>query len=279
MDGSQPRRDRSGFGLLVARVRLPLLYVAVGLVLVDAVIPRVEISSWVTLPLFVVGLALAYRVGAAGGSPVTVGPPVCGRWQAVNTPADKVPSHGLHAYGQTYALDLTVPHDGPASRWWPITRAPEAFPAFDRPVIAARTGTVVRTVGWQRDHRSRDSLPGMVVVLVEGLLRELLGPSGLLGNHVVVAHDDGTYTTYAHLKRGSLRVDPGQRVEAGQAIAACGNSGNSTEPHLHFQVQDRSSLLIAAGLPVTFEDVRDGDDPIDIPPPDRPVQFARARRR
>lgn len=273
-DGNQPRSDRSRFGVLAARIRLPLLYVAVGLVVVDVVVPGVEISRWVTLPVFAVGLALAYRIGRAGGPPVTVRPPVSGRWQAVHTPADKVPSHGLHAYGQTYALDLTVPHDRRSSRWWPIARAPEEFPAFNRPVSAARAGTVVRAAGWQRDHRSRDSLPGIAFVLLEGLLRELLGPSGLLGNHIVLAHDDGTYSTYAHLKRGSLRVDPGQRVEAGQIIAACGNSGNSTEPHLHFQVQDRPSLLIAAGLPVTFENVLDDGHLVDVPPPGRPVEFA-----
>lgn len=257
----------------MARLRLPLLYVAVLLVLVDTFVPGVEISTWVTLPLFASGLALAYRVGAAGGPPVTVGPPVSGRWQAVNTPAEKVPSHGLHAYGQTYALDLTVPHDGRTSRWWPIARSPDAFPAFGRPVTAARAGTVVRTVGWQRDHRSRDSLPGVVFVLVEGVMREVLGPAGLLGNHIVLAHGDDTYTTYAHLKKGSIRVRPGQRVDAREIIAACGNSGNSTEPHLHFQVQDRSSLLIAAGLPVTFLDVHDQGDSVDVPPADRPVDF------
>jgi hypothetical protein len=221
-----------------------------------------------------VALALAYRIGAAGGPPVSMGSPVAGRWQAVTTPAEKVPSHGLHAYGQTYALDLVVPHDGRTSRWWPITRPPDAFPAFGRPVTAARAGTVVRTTDWQRDHRSRDSLPGIAFVLVEGVLRELLGPVGLLGNHVVLAHDDGTHTTYAHLKKGSVRVEPGERVGAHQVIAACGNSGNSTEPHLHFQVQDLPNPLVAAGLPVTFHDVRDGGDPVDVPPADRPVDFA-----
>jgi hypothetical protein len=266
--------SRSHFGVLAARVRLPLIYLAVALVLADGFVPGVEISGWVTLPLFLVGLALAYRIGTAGGPPVTVGPPVSGRWQAVNTPARKVPSHGLHAYGQTYALDLTVPHNGRRSRWWPITRPPGDFPAFGRPVTAARDGTVVHAADWQRDHRSRDTLPAIAFVLIEGMLREVAGPIGLLGNHVVLAHDDGTHTTYAHLQKGSVRVEPGQHVDAGQTIAACGNSGNSTEPHLHFQVQDRPSLLIAAGLPVTFEGVHHDGRPVDLPPPDHPVEFA-----
>lgn len=267
---------RSRFGVLAARIRLPLLYLAVAIVLADGLVPAIEVPPWLTLPLFVAGLALAYRIGSVGGAPITVAPPVSGRWQAVNTPASKVPSHGLHAYAQTYALDLIVPHDDRASRWWPITRAADAFPAFGRPVHAAADGTVARTSDWQRDHRSRDSLPGLAFVLVEGLLREVAGPAGLLGNHVIVAHEDGTYTTYAHLQNDSLAVVPGEQVRAGQVIAACGNSGNSTEPHLHFQVQDRADTLIAAGLPVAFDNVRHDGYPVDVPPATHPVTFAAA---
>ena len=273
---NSPPADRDRIGVLAARLRMPLLHLAVALVLVDVLVPRVEVPAWVTLPLFALGLALVYGIGAAGGPPVTVGPPVAGTWQAVHTPADRIPSHGLHAYAQTYALDLTVPRDDRTSRWWPVTRPPDAFPAFGRPVLAVRDGTVVRTADWQRDHRSRDSLPGIAFVLAEGVLRELLGPTGLLGNHVVVEHDDGTCATYAHLRQGSVRVEAGRRVETGQVLADCGNSGNSTEPHLHFQVQDRRSLLIAAGLPVRFTDVDDDGAPVDLPPGDHPVRFAGA---
>ena len=275
IEGADPDTPaRSRFGVLAGRIRLPLLHAAVVLLLVDGFVPDIEISSWVTLPLFVAALALAFRLGEAGGEPVTVGPPVTGEWLAVHTPAARVPSHGLHAYAQTYALDLTVPHDGRTSRWWPITRPPEDFPAFGRPVVAAADGTVVRTSDWQRDHRSRDSLPAVAFVLLEGSVRELAGPAGLLGNHVTLAHDDGTYTVHAHLQQHSVRVEPGDQVRAGQTLAACGNSGNSTEPHLHFQVQDRISPVVAAGLPVAFTDVRDGaGDRVDVPPAGHPVTF------
>lgn len=244
-----------------------------ALVLADGFVPGIDAPGWLTLPLFVAALALVYRLGTAGGAPVTVAPPVSGEWQAVNTPAHKVPSHGLHAYAQTYALDLAVAHDERTSAWWPVTRAADAFPAFGRPVHAAAEGTVVRTSDWQRDHRSRDSLPGLAFVLVEGLLREVAGPAGLLGNHVVLAHDDGIYTTYAHLQHDSVTVERGQQVRAGEVIAACGNSGNSTEPHLHFQVQDRASMVIAAGLPVRFDHVHHDDGPVELPPPMHPVTF------
>jgi murein DD-endopeptidase MepM/ murein hydrolase activator NlpD len=66
---------------------------------------------------------------------------------------------------------------------------------------------------------------------------------------VVLDLGGGVYAVLAHLRRGSLLVAKGQRVTAGQQVAECGNSGNSTEPHLHFQVMDHPSVLFAAGLP------------------------------
>jgi murein DD-endopeptidase MepM/ murein hydrolase activator NlpD len=57
----------------------------------------------------------------------------------------------------------------------------------------------------------------------------------------------------ARLRRRSVRVAAGQRVTAGQQIAECGNSGNSTEPHLHVQLMDHPSVLLAAGLPLRFQ--------------------------
>lgn len=92
----------------------------------------------------------------------------------------------------------------------------------------------------------------MPYFLVESI-REITGPSRVLGNHVIVDHGDGTYAAYAHLKRRSLRVAKGQQVHAGDHIADCGNSGNSTEPHLHFQLMDHPKVLVAAGLPVSFD--------------------------
>jgi Peptidase family M23 len=111
--------------------------------------------------------------------------PVSGRWLAYNSPGDRVPSHHLHAYGQTYAIDLV--HD------------PAAAP------------------------------PGA----------GLVAPGPAAG--------------------GLPRVRPGDRVAADEALAECGNSGNSSEPHLHFQLMDHPSVLLAAGLPLRFDRYRVGD--------------------
>jgi murein DD-endopeptidase MepM/ murein hydrolase activator NlpD len=55
-----------------------------------------------------------------------------------------------------------------------------------------------------------------------------------------------------HLHKGSLLVRPGDPVAVGQPVAACGNSGNSTQPHVHVQVMDSTDLLAARGLPMVF---------------------------
>jgi murein DD-endopeptidase MepM/ murein hydrolase activator NlpD len=76
----------------------------------------------------------------------------------------------------------------------------------------------------------------------------------VLGNNVVIDAGDGSYAVLAHLQRGSAQVREGQRVRAGDVIGRCGNSGNSSEPHLHFQLMEHPRALIAAGLPLRFRD-------------------------
>src|SRR5207244_4161357 len=63
----------------------------------------------------------------------------------------------------------------------------------------------------------------------------------------------GYYALYAHVQPGSLRVKVGDRVQRGQVVALLGNSGNSTEPHVHFQVADAPNFLASEGVPYALE--------------------------
>jgi len=72
-----------------------------------------------------------------------------------------------------------------------------------------------------------------------------------LANFVRILHDDGTYAVYAHLNWNSIRVRPGERVQAGQYIADSGNTGFSSGPHLHFAVQKNMGMRVDS-LPVAF---------------------------
>lgn len=249
-----------GFGIspaarLAARVRMPLTATGVVGMLVDLV---VGLPRWVSLPSFaalLVGLVLYLRAGTPRGDVVDLASPVRGRWQVVNSPSTRVPSHGVHGWSQTYAVDLVFdPVDGhrPGWGWWPAARRPEEFPGFGQPVLSPVDGDVVRVFTAARDHWSRTSPPALAYLVLEGV-RELLGPPGVVGNHVVVRRDDGLCVLLAHLRRGSALVSVGDRVTAGQQLADCGNSGNSTEPHLHLQAMDKPSPWVAAGLPFTLE--------------------------
>jgi murein DD-endopeptidase MepM/ murein hydrolase activator NlpD len=86
---------------------------------------------------------------------------------------------------------------------------------------------------------------------------ELLAKGALqaAGNYIVLEHNAGEYSFYAHLMPGSLRVYGGEPVKRGQPLARLGHSGNSTEPHLHFHVIDGPDPLLSAGIPVRFRNI------------------------
>ena len=242
--------------ILTARLQVPCTLA--GIVLLGTL--ALHHDYWLGglgLALIIVGWALTFRrPKLAEREPFRVHSPVRGRWIAVNSPADKVPSHGVHSAGQTYAIDLLHWPDADvewkALRAWPPTQRPSAFPGFGQPIYAPADGTVVGTRDWWRDHGSRNSWPAYAYFLIEGTLRELAGPSALLGNYVVLDLGDGTFAALAHLKRKSIVVESGQRVTAGQRVGDCGNSGNTSEPHLHFQLMDDANVAVAAGLPFSF---------------------------
>ncbi|GGW07089.1 M23 family metallopeptidase [Streptomyces globisporus] len=226
------------------------------------------LPAMVVLALMVATTALQARAAEPRGEPgppVEVDPPVTGRWSALNSPADKVPSHGTHVYGQTYAIDIVAdpetaegePPARPAFRWfWPLFRRNHAFPAFGAPLLAVADATVVRASDGQRDHLSRNSLLGLVyLMLIEGNVRSIAGARRVIGNHVILDLGDGTYAAYAHVRRGSLRVKAGDTVRAGQRIGSVGNSGNSSEPHLHVHLMDSPDLDDARGVPFTWRGV------------------------
>ncbi|RBM10766.1 M23 family metallopeptidase [Streptomyces sp. PT12] len=211
----------------------PLWLTGVGLLLVGLVMRRL--------------MTLAQRPPAEGEAPpLALDVPVSGRWMARNGPATKVPSH-THNLAQTYAIDLAR-RPAPEPVWlWPLTRRPESYPSFGEPLTAPADGTVVAAVDTQRDHLTRTSLAGLLYVLGEAFVRSLGAPRHLLGNHLVLDLGDGAYAVFAHLRRRSIAVAVGDRVTAGQPLAECGNSGNSSEPHLHFQLMDGPDVTSARG--------------------------------
>jgi len=185
--------------------------------------------------------------------------PFTGRWLAQNSPARRVPSHGTDLWGERYAIDfVAVDHRGRTadrSDWRTLfdTEPPERFFAFGRPILAPAGGTVVVARDGETDHPARRSQLALVPYALGQRERLRQGVSAIAGNHVVIALTGGGFAALVHLRRGSLRVSAGAAVATGQQLAECGNSGNSTQPHVHVQVMDRAEPSGARGIPMEFE--------------------------
>ena len=89
------------------------------------------------------------------------------------------------------------------------------------------------------------------LLVVEGFVRQVAGARWILGNHVVVATDDGDHAVLAHLRRGSVAGRTGDVMRRRQKLGEAGNSGASSEPHLHIHAQTRGTAAAPlSGRPV-----------------------------
>lgn len=202
--------------------------------------------------------------------PVILRYPLTGRWLARNSPARRVPSHGTHLMGTTYAIDFVgVDHRGRSAPWrWQAmlaTERPEGFAGFGRPILAPCSGLIVATHDGEADHAARRSQLALVPYALSQARRFRQGPAAIAGNHVVLAMGHGgtlagpPYVLLAHLQQETVGVAPGDRVRAGDVVGACGNSGNSTQPHVHVQACDSMDWDRARGLPLLFRRAGGGE--------------------
>jgi murein DD-endopeptidase MepM/ murein hydrolase activator NlpD len=188
--------------------------------------------------------------------------PFEGTWIVENSPARRVPSHGTHAFGASHAIDFVAVRGGrtaPVRDWRSILSVEpvDRFYAFDQPIVAPAAGRVVSVQDGVPDLVARRSPLARIPYAVTQPSRARQGARGLAGNHVVVdLGDGGPYLVVAHLRRGTVAVRPGEPVTVGQPLGRCGNSGNSTQPHVHLQVMDDADPFAAAGVPMVFGDYR-----------------------
>jgi hypothetical protein len=150
--------------------------------------------------------------------------PFHGRWLARNSPARRVPSHGTHLFGTTYAIDFVgVDERGrSAARTWRTlfsVEQPELFVGFGRPVLAPVGGRVVAVHDAEPDHVARRSQLALLPYALRQRERVRAGGAAIAGNHVVIALGlTGPFVLLAHLLHGSVLVRPGDDVESGNRI-------------------------------------------------------------
>ena len=169
--------------------------------------------------------------------------PVEGEWFVFwGGDTDRTNYH-VRAPDQRHAYDLVMWRDGGTHRGAGTTN--DDYWAWGQEVRAPAAGTVVAAVDGTADNVPQT--PG----------NPRVHPAG---NHVLLEVGPGEHVLLAHFQQGSVRVKAGDRVEEGQLLGLCGNSGNSSEPHLHVHLQDSSTVLAGLGLPLAFSGlIVDGD--------------------
>lgn len=127
------------------------------------------------------------------------------------------------------------------------------FAGFGQAVLAPAAGRVVQTVDGYPDLLNVGKLPEKNDFMKDIRLA--------LGNHVVLKHESNVWSLFAHLRQGSVSVEKGQSIDAGQAIGALGSSGFGSGPHLHFQFMDGPDPITAGPIPIELEIEGDRYDP------------------
>ncbi len=202
---------------------------------------------------------------------VVVDFPLRGEWFTPNTPAKRIPSHGTDMLGETYAYDFVMVDwdrkgkpffKGSVLRHF-LTGTPLAHCyGWGQGVYAPFDATVIRARDGLRERKRVHPVSDLYAVLRNASAFNAESPDvrGLAGNHVIL-QSGGVFALLAHLQHGSVCVSEGQKVNAGELLGQVGHSGNSTAPHLHFQLMDSADPRTMKGFPCAFrqyEVFRDG---------------------
>ncbi len=219
------------------------------------------------------------------GEPITLAPPLAGdRWLAANgccaaSPHRRavLPIDGRFAPFERFAIDwlrvdpdldpASLPEPGmlPSISGSADATTNDAYLAYDEPLLAVADGTVVKVVDGRAEQAPHTD--------PQGLQLDEFG-----GNYLLLDIGDGFHAFYAHLKGGTFEVQQGDQVERGAVLGRLGNSGNTTEPHLHFHIGREATPFTATNWPYEFSafDVTGALDPADFAVTETPTSGSKS---
>lgn len=163
--------------------------------------------------------------------------PFKGEWSVFWGGDTKEQNYHVESEAQKGAFDMVMRDEKGSSHKGGGTQN-EDYYCFGQPLLAPCAAEVVLVVDG-----IKDNIPGV------------MNPVYVPGNTIVLKTAAGEYLFFAHFKQYSIKVKPGQQVKTGEVLGLCGNSGNSSEPHLHFHVQDAEEMTEAAGIKCYFEKI------------------------
>jgi hypothetical protein len=161
--------------------------------------------------------------------------PFKGSWLVFWGGDTKELNHHHDAPAQRFAFDFCIVDENGKTSRSDGTKNENYF-CFGREIYAPADGVVLEAIEGVRDNQ-----PGV------------MNPYSLVGNCVVIQHRTNEISVLAHFQRGSVAVKAGDQIKRGQLLGRCGNSGNSSEPHLHYQLQDSPVFQDALGIKVLFQ--------------------------
>jgi len=195
--------------------------------------------------------------------PIVVTAPLRGEYLALTSPGDKIPSHGTHEWGMTYAYDfICVKENKRGSLTWHAKSVFEYLLwqvklkdtyGWGEPIYSPINGVVREVVNCVEERNRLHILSDIGLAIFHGLFFSYRNGKihTLAGNYLII-EGENSCALIAHAKLGSIKPKVGDVVCAGECIAEIGHSGNSSAPHLHFQLMDRIDLKSAKGLPCCF---------------------------
>jgi hypothetical protein len=211
--------------------------------------PTAAIPATLRNRITVDGFSVESNVTVSTAKPMVLGPPLRGSdWVAANGPSNTsahrralMPIDGRLHDAQRFAIDwVQMGADG--RTFTGDQKDNKSYHAYGSEALAVADATVSEI---------KDDIPQNIPGPTSRAVPITLETIG--GNHVVLDLGGGRFAFYAHFQQGSLKVKVGDKVKRGQVLGLVGNSGNSTEPHLHFHVTDGNSALGSEGVPYVLE--------------------------